>query len=521
MIRRTLAVAVTLTLLLVTRWSPVSAAQSGNLAQKVSAVVAADTYRHSNWGIMVVDQTSGESLYEFNADKLFPPASTTKLFTTATALDALGPDFKFTTPIYRTGELAEGKLRGDLILRASGDPNLSGRIDSQGHLAFTNSDHTYANFEEDATLTDTDPLSGLDDLAKQVAGSGITQVRDVLIDDRLFDHEQGSGSGPTYLTPIVVNDNVIDVTVTPGAKEGSLAGVSLRPQTEYAQFDAAVETAPAAESTQIRIEQVAPRRYTIRGRIGVGHRPVLKIAVVDDPAEFARTLLIERLKAHGVTVRRSIFSPMDREQLPSPGDYSKLTQVAQHVSPPFSEALKVILKVSHNLGASLLPLIVASQKGERTTEAGLGLEGAFFKRVGIESGSVSFGGGAGGTRSDFITPRAAVQLLQAMARRPDLQVYHDSLPILGVDGTLATAIPQDSPVKGKVYAKTGTLVAPNPMEKSWIVTSKALAGYMTASSGRKLIVAIYLNNVMVKTIPDIEVQGQVIGKICELIYESL
>ncbi|HYL99141.1 MAG TPA: D-alanyl-D-alanine carboxypeptidase/D-alanyl-D-alanine-endopeptidase [Blastocatellia bacterium] len=520
--KKTWAILGSISMLLSTFPLSISNAQSESMARRISALIATDAYHHANWGIIVADQNTGESLYEFNADKLFAPASTTKLFTTAAALDALGPDFKFTTPLYRTGEISkEGKLHGDLVLKASGDPNLSGRIDSQGHLAYTNEDHIYADFGGNAVLTDTDPLSGIDDLAKLVAASGTNQVRDVLIDDRLFDHEAGSGSGPTLLTPIVVNDNLIDLTVKPREKAGYPATVAIRPQTEYAQFDIEVETVDRQGGTEVAVEQVAPRRYTVRGRIAAGRKPLVKIAVVDDPAEFARTLLIERLRAHGVVVKRSPFSPMDKESLPAPSEYSKLTVVAQHISPPFSEAIKVILKVSHNLGASLLPLIVASQKGERTIEEGLGIEGDFLRRVGVESESISFGGGAGGTRADFVTPRSVAELLLGMSKRPVFQVYHDSLPILGVDGTLSEAVDEASPVRGSVYAKTGTLVAWNAMDHSLIVTSKTLAGYMTAASGRKLVVAIYLNNQMVKSIDDVDSQGRVIGRLCELIYESL
>jgi D-alanyl-D-alanine carboxypeptidase/D-alanyl-D-alanine-endopeptidase (penicillin-binding protein 4) len=108
-----------------------------------------------------------------------------------------------------------------------------------------------------------------------------------------------------------------------------------------------------------------------------------------------------------------------------------------------------------------------------------------------------------------------------MQKRPDFGVYHDALPILGVDGTLSEAVGPDSPARGKVYAKTGTLVSYNPVDDDLLVTSKALAGYMTAASGRKLLVAIYVNNTMVKTPADIEHQGKTVGHLCEIIYSAL
>jgi len=212
---------------------------------------------------------------------------------------------------------------------------------------------------------------------------------------------------------------------------------------------------------------------------------------------------------------------MDRGDLPDVDRYPGLAVVARHVSPPFSEAVRVILKVSHNLHASLLPLIVASQKGGRTLEEGLKQEGLFLRRIGVEPGSVSFGGGAGGSRADYVTPQASLQLLNAMQKRPDFAVYHDSLPLLGVDGTLSEAVVQDSPARGKVSAKTGTLVSYNPVGDDLLLTSKALAGYMTASSGRKLLIAIYLNNDTINTPADITRQGKVVGHLCEIIFSAL
>jgi D-alanyl-D-alanine carboxypeptidase/D-alanyl-D-alanine-endopeptidase (penicillin-binding protein 4) len=502
--------------------APSAARENGSLGQQISAVVDAPEYKHATWGIAIADGSTGEMLYQLNAEKMFAPASTTKLFTVAAALDALGPDFKFTTPVYRAGEMGrDGRLKGDLVLRAMGDPNLSGRTDENGHLAYTNEDHIYAGFGDNATVTETDAIGGIDDLASQIASSGIRFAHDVLVDDRLFEHGTGSGSGPQILTPIVVNDNLIDVIVTPGSQAGSWAHVELRPATAYAQFDISVETTEAGGTTDVAVERVSARRYTVRGRIAAGHRPLLRIAEADDPTEFARTLLIERLRAHGVLIEKSIFTPMDRGDLPDVDRYPGLTAVARHVSPAFSEAVRVILKVSHNLHASLLPLIVASQKGARTSEEGLKEEGSFLRRIGVEAGAVSFGGGAGGTRADYVTPHAALQLLTAMQKRPDFAVYHDALPILGVDGTLSEAVAPDSPARGKVYAKTGTLVSYNPVDNDLLLTSKALAGYMTASSGRKLLVAIYVNNKMIKTPADIEQQGKTVGRLCEIIYSAL
>ena len=78
----------------------------------------------------------------------------------------------------------------------------------------------------------------------------------------------------------------------------------------------------------------------------------------------------------------------------------------------------MILKVSHNLHASTLPLLIAAHHGERTLAAGLRREGEILKGLGVDPATISFGGGAGGARADLVTPRATVALLRAMAGGP-------------------------------------------------------------------------------------------------------
>jgi serine-type D-Ala-D-Ala carboxypeptidase/endopeptidase (penicillin-binding protein 4) len=227
------------------------ATPNGNAIERF---ISAPIYRHAQWGILIADASSGEPLFQLNSDKLFAPASTTKLFSGAAALVALGPNFRFVTPVYRHTARDSNGLQNDmLVLRAMGDPNLSGRIDRDGHLKYTAEDHIYANFSNRATLTDTDPLSGLDELAAQVASAQIHQVKDVLVDDRLFDPAEGSGSGPTRITPIVVNDDVFDILVTPTTEVGGQANVQIRPSTSYAQWDVDVKTVDTTDKTKIDI----------------------------------------------------------------------------------------------------------------------------------------------------------------------------------------------------------------------------------------------------------------------------
>src|SRR4051812_30304188 len=150
---------------------------------------------------MVVDAKTGATVYSRNPNAMLSPASVTKLFSGAAALLTLGAEHTQETAVYQRGLRLKGTVRGDLVLVASGDLMLGGRT-KDGKTVFKDKDHTYAN-GADGELTDTDPLAGINDLAKQVKAAGITQIDgDVLIDDRMFARARSSGSGPDAVSPI-------------------------------------------------------------------------------------------------------------------------------------------------------------------------------------------------------------------------------------------------------------------------------------------------------------------------------
>jgi D-alanyl-D-alanine carboxypeptidase/D-alanyl-D-alanine-endopeptidase (penicillin-binding protein 4) len=180
---------------------PACAKAEEQLASRIETVVAAPDYKQARWGILVVDSKTGEEIYARNPDQLFLPASTTKLYSCAAALAGLGPNYRFETPVYYRGTLSNGKLNGDLILVAQGDLTFGGRTDERGQVLFKNNDHTYANGNAAAELTPTDPLAGLQALARMIKGAGILEVNgEVLVDDRYFAKARGSGSGPDVLS---------------------------------------------------------------------------------------------------------------------------------------------------------------------------------------------------------------------------------------------------------------------------------------------------------------------------------
>lgn len=502
-----------------------TAVAADGLEAKVEAVLKTPGYQNAHWGLLVVDSASGKVVYEKDADRMFAPASVTKLFSTAAAYVDLGPDYLFRTPVVRKGNIDnEGILQGDLILVASGDLALGGRTGPENTLLFEDNDHIYADGANKATLVPADPLGGLDELARGVAASGIKTIAgDVLIDDRLFEDAESTGSGPTRVTSIVVNDNLVDVLVAPGAKAGEPASVKLVPGTSYVAADVQVETVAEGGRAVVNVRRVGPRSFTVRGRVPVGHKPVVRIFEVDEPASYARALFIETLRKKGVRVNASPLGNDDPAKLPTRAEVAALPTVVTYSSPPFREYAKVILKVSHNLHASTLPLLIAAHHGDTTEAQGLRRQGRILKELGVDISSIAFGGGAGGARADLVTPRATVALLRAMAARPDYPSYEAALPVLGRDGTLAKAVDPDSPARGHARAKTGTYWLDNPLNGKSVLTSKALAGTIDAADGRKLTFAFFLNDVpMDATGVAISEQtvaaGRLLGKLCEVFY---
>jgi len=488
------------------------------LAKQIEALTTGPDYQGSRWGLLVVEAKTGKVVYAQNADELFAPASTTKLYSCAAALAHFGADHTFETPLYQRGKVEKGVLSGDLILVATGDTILGGRTTPDGKLAFRDSDHTYASFLGEAYLVDIDPLQGLRQLARQVKEKGITRVNgEVLLDDRLFGPQPATGSGPRTVTPFQINDSLIDVVVTPGKAEGDPAAVKLVPATSYAQVDAFVRTIDAKGKPRLTVRRVGPERFEVRGEVPAGGEPRVGIIAVDDPVAFARALFIDCLRAEGVQVAANPLGP-PRADLPPRDGYKALEKVGSLKSAAMKELLKVVLKVSHNLYASTLPLLLVKD-GVPTVEAGLKRQGEVLSSLGVDVKSISLSSGAGGGDGDRVSPRATVQLLLKMRERADYEAYKAMMPILGVDGTLATVVEKSSPASGHVFAKTGTYVDLDYLNDRRHLRSKALAGYLTTAKGTELAFAFFVNDVHLNKGVETSREGKQLGKLAEAVHQ--
>ena len=156
--------------------------------------------------------------------------STRKLFSVGMALNSLGADARQTTPVYRTGTVdGQGALTGDLVLVGGGDLTFGGRRLDDNTVQVTDFDHNDANSLGSAVLTPQDPLYALDQLATQVKASGVHSVSgNVAVDDRMFEPYRVP-NGNLLVTPMLVNENQVDVSITP-TQANQPATVDYRPR---------------------------------------------------------------------------------------------------------------------------------------------------------------------------------------------------------------------------------------------------------------------------------------------------
>jgi len=436
---------------------------------KIAQYLKRPGIRSAAWGIQIYDPASGAVVLSVNPEKTFQPASVLKVVTTATALEKLGPDYRFRTCVYTDGTiLADGTLDGNLILVGRGDPNL---MDPSKELLET---------------------SALQQLAQKMREAGIQKVDGRVIgDDSYFEfttHGKGSPSHDLrsmYGAPInalSINNNVFWVHIRP-TKANQLARVSLEPQSSYFQIRNLCVTG-SARSKRTANARVIPgtTRLVVSGVLPATQNHSQYI-VLERPAEAAATLLKEELRRIGVAVSGSV-------QVNHLGDTSPAARrdwklLAEHRSPPLIRALEIINKQSLNLHAEMLLRVLGAEfGGSGTDEAGLRVVKDFLAEAGItDDEKIHINDGSGLSRDNLVTPRFQTSLLMFLSTRPYFDLFLNTLAVSGTDGTLKNRL-AIRPVKGVIHAKTGSLgdVA-------------SLSGYMTTKSGRNLIFSIFANNV--------------------------
>ncbi|MDX3537316.1 D-alanyl-D-alanine carboxypeptidase/D-alanyl-D-alanine-endopeptidase [Streptomyces sp. MB09-01] len=460
--------------------SPSGDAVQGPLDPRITEIMRKPQYSHAQWGLLQTGPDDGRVVHSMFPGQFFIPGSTAKLISVSGPWQTLGADHRFVTPLYAVGDRNGATLTGDLDLAAQGDLTMGGRTRPDGTVAYTDLDHTYANDFPGATLTPENPLAGIDQLARQVRESGITRLDgDVIVDSRLFQPDPVLDPTPT---PLIINDNLIDLMTTPGDEAGADARLDWRPKVAPYQVTSTVKTVAAGKPTAVTVTATdGGTRIRLSGTIAADAEPLLRTSPITDPAAFGRTALIEALGRAGVRVTADPAGPNPVARLPR--DYAGRPRVAAYTSPPYAQYAKLILKVSHNLGANLGICLMAVTTGSHQCEDGFPVLADFLDRAGVDRKQAQLMDGRGGNPADRVTPQALVQMLAYWQRTPDARLFREALPILGVDGLLAENC-RSCPARGKVFAKTGAAVGGDALNDRLAVGAITIAGYLDKGGGR-------------------------------------
>jgi D-alanyl-D-alanine carboxypeptidase/D-alanyl-D-alanine-endopeptidase (penicillin-binding protein 4) len=461
----------------------------GNLPEDAKAIMERDEYGAARWSYLVVDPSTGEELYGSATDEFFFLASIAKEFTVGAVYEVLDPGATITTPVYATAEPVGGVLDGDLVLVAQGDLALGARNADEGRFDFTPDapDHVYADALPGAQLLEgNDPLAGLDDLAGQVVDAGITEISgDVVIDDGLWEvFEAQEGLVP----PIFVNDNLLDIVLTPG-DPGEPATVATLPETAALTVTSEVVTGDPDSDAELEvgIDEADERVVRVSGTVPPGD-PSLTVYRIPDGASWARTLFIEALERSGVTVSAPPLAANDTSALPEADAFPEGSEVASLTSAPISEMGGMILATSYNTGANAFLCLLAVQAGSTDCTDGLDAVRDLAVEAGIPDSELVLVDGQGGNPA-AATPRAVIAWLEYLQSQEWGQVFEDGLPILGERGSLVLS-GVGSPAAGKVKGKTGTEAGGEPGTGRLFIGVQGLAGYLDVGADRSLLFVV-------------------------------
>jgi PBP4 family serine-type D-alanyl-D-alanine carboxypeptidase len=493
--------------------------EQADLAGRIEEIMSRPEFQNSRWGMKFYDPTTNQIIYSLNSDQLFHPASSLKVFHEGTAFDALGTDYLFRTRVYRTGPVVWGVLKGDLVLVAGGDLLLGGRVQPDGTLALPQPDHSYSDGNPDAVPVSNDPLRSIRQIAYQIVAHGIRRIEGrVLVDASLFREARDTGgSGEMTVSPMMINDNLVDVTVTPGGCEGEPAKLHMSPETAYVKIINQTRTTAASEPPAPPMSPEALRfvndstnadgahTVTLTGNIPLGSRPTLRTYRISEPARFAQVALAEELRKVWIAAKVDLLANPDFQALSK--FYTPKHLVAEIVPPPLSEQVLPMLQVSSNPHTVTFPYLVGAIAGhdrENAKMVGLEFQRRLFERAGVDLTGWD-------PENERFTADLFIKFLTYMSQQSYFPEYRNALPISGM-GAAA----------GHIYAKPGGGARTITTEDGNLVTQQnsGLAGFIELPDGRLIVFAAMLEIVSQGGGGADQTRG-VLGEIASTVYDSL
>lgn len=472
------------------------------LENTIADTIEADPYAGAFWGIQISNLESGEQIYEQNADRAFTPASNTKLLTAVAALRRLGPDYQYRTRLYTDGRIENGVLRGNLIVRGSGDPTLGGY--HQRH----------------------DPTQVFRQWADSLKATGIHRIEGDIIgdDDPFSDVPLGEGWSwndvphdyAAEVNGLVFNVNTIDVTVT-GREVGAPGRITWSPfETDFVRMINQTRTIPRDSSDDEEYDRPFGTNTFRVSSLVHPRRTQDEALTVTHPTRYFTHVLREVLLRAGISVKGG---GVDVDEMPIKPRYEadSVRRVATYRSPRLDEVVRTMNHESQNLYAEqLLRTLAVVHPPDTTSEElkrGSAALGAFavkseLSQAGVDTSQVQMVDGSGLSRKNLISPRGMSRLLETMWNEVGPQqssAFYNSLPKGGEEGTLEYRFLDGAPARGTVRAKTGTLS-----------NVSSLSGYVRTDAGTPLSFVIFCNHHLAKSDQVRDAQDAIVNALARL-----
>jgi D-alanyl-D-alanine carboxypeptidase/D-alanyl-D-alanine-endopeptidase (penicillin-binding protein 4) len=454
-----------------------TSAAAQTMAERLDRRLDAPGLEHLLWGVSVTD-VDGHVLFSRNADRLFIPASNTKLVVSIVANTLLGPAFTVETSVFGSGPVVNGVLQGDLILYGRGDPTFSRRC--------------YAADTTRVGACDSDPAAKLRQLAQQLRARGIRTVAGDLVAD-------GSYFGPELIHPnwenydlawwyaapisgLGFNDNSVDVREQPGDSIGLVPQIVMSPDIGGFTLDNRAETgARGARRTFDIFRNNDGLGFFATGVMPVGSAARNESVAVADPNRYAALAFRHELSSAGILVRGNLVATVDSFTYRAARSTEPLAAVR---SRPLKDWLYPILSPSQNWFAEMTLKQLGKQVGgEGSWAAGRAVERRFLiDSVRIDSTEFSLQDGSGLAANNFIAPHAFTQLLAYARKHPNFAAIDAGLPQSGKPGTLRDRF-VGTALATAVHAKTGSISGVN-----------TLSGYLQRPDGQVLVFSVMANH---------------------------
>lgn len=426
------------------------------LRHDIALILSDSIFVPSQASVKVVSLDTKEVLFEHNSRLLMRPASNMKLLTSSSALGILGLQHQFRTVVSAEVNEENRSVCGKLYLKGFGDPDLT--------------------------------PADLDSLAAQVEQQGLKAVCHSIVADVSYHDDLYWGYGwnwddepysyAAFISPLSVNDNCIDITVTPAEIAGKPVLVAVSPQTSYVTIQNTATTTNDSAKHPLRVTRLYRERLNnivVEGELKRGDGPVRRRLSVWKPELFAATLFQEALQ------RRGIFVAGRPQVGTTSASARELASLSRNIVP----VLTNLNKISDNLSAELFLKTISAEVDQApgSSEGGVVAVHRFLSTLGIDTTKYQLADGSGLSFYNLVTAEMIIQLLQGMTSKQEIfPTFYESLPIAGVDGTLRSRMRQ-TPAQGNLRAKTGTINGVS-----------TLSGYVTTLDGEKLVFSMAMQN---------------------------